>query len=142
MSLPTPTRSVPKSTHTIIRSKVQALQLGDGNGFRSWNYLEAVIQFFPSATTSTSVCLDTGCGSTLADKDWILSQVPRSDIKSMDNSLHVSGIGTATHLSKDFIHVPFYFPGMDNNSKPVLAEIRRVKRGPFGRGVEGKNAGW
>lgn len=88
MSLPTPTRSVPKSTHTIIRSKVQALQLGDGNGFRSWNYLEAGIQFFPSATTSTSVCLDTGCGSTLADKDWILSQVPRSEIKSKDNPLH------------------------------------------------------
>lgn len=142
MSLPTPTRSVPKSTHTIIRSKVQALQLGDGNGFRSWNYLEAGIQFFPSATTSTSLCLDTGCGSTLADRDWILSQVPRSEIKSMDNPLHVSGIGTATHLSKDFIHVPFYFSGMDNNGKPVLAEIRRVKRGPFGRGVEGKNAGW
>ena len=35
MVLPTPTRSIPKLTHTIIRSKVQALQLGDGNGFRS-----------------------------------------------------------------------------------------------------------
>ena len=125
MALPTPTRSVPKSTHTIIRSKVQGLQLGDGNGFRNWSYLEAVIQFFPSATTSTSVCLDTDCGFTLADKDWILSQVPCSEIKSMDNPLHVRGIGTATHLSKDFIHVPFYFPGMDNNGKPVLAEIRR-----------------
>lgn len=123
--LPATTRRPPKSAHTIVQSKVQASQLGDGNGFRSWNYLEAVIQFFPSASTSTSVCLDTGCGSTLADKDWIMSQIPRSEIKSMANPLHVRGIGAATHLSKDYIHVPFYFPGTNNDGKPVLAEIRR-----------------
>lgn len=123
--LPATTRWPPKSAHTIVQSKVQASQLGDGNGFRSWNYLEAVIQFFPSASTSTSVCLDTGCGSTLADKDWIMSQIPRSEIKSMANPLHVRGIGAATHLSKDYIHIPFYFPGTSNDGKPVLAEIRR-----------------
>ena len=94
-----PIQSISKLIHTIIRSKVQGLQLGDGNRFRSWNYLEAIIQFFPSAKILTSVYLDTGCSSTLADKDWILSQVPRSKIRSMDNPLHVRGIGTATHLS-------------------------------------------
>lgn len=92
MVLSIPTRSVPKLTHTIIQSKIQKLQLGDGNRFRSWNYLEAVLQFFSSATTLTSVYLDTSCGSILANKDWILSQVLRSKIKFMDNSLYVRSI--------------------------------------------------
>lgn len=65
------------------------------------------------------------CGFILADKDWILSQVLRNKVKSMTSFLHVKSIGTAIHLSKNFIHIPFYFFGTNNNSKSVLAEIKQ-----------------
>lgn len=34
-------------------------------------------------------------------------------------------MSVTTHLSKDFIYMLFYFPKIGNNSKPVLAKIRR-----------------
>lgn len=43
----------------------------------------------------------------------------------MANPLYVKSINAATHLSKDYIHVSFYFSGTNNDSKPVLAKIRK-----------------
>ena len=43
----------------------------------------------------------------------------------MTSPLHVRDIGTITHFSKDFIYMSFYFPRKNDNSKPVLAEIKR-----------------
>lgn len=123
--LPAITQWLLKSAHTIAQFKIQTLQLGDGNGFQSWNYLEAVIQFFSLASTLTSICLDTGYGSMLADKDWIMSQIPCSKIKSMANPLYVKGIGATTHLLKDYIHILFSFLGTSNDGKPVLAKMGR-----------------
>lgn len=34
-------------------------------------------------------------------------------------------MSVTTYLSKDFIYMLFYFPKISNNSKPVLAKIRR-----------------
>lgn len=34
-------------------------------------------------------------------------------------------MSVTTHFSKDFIYMLFYFPKISNNSKPVLAKIRR-----------------
>lgn len=43
----------------------------------------------------------------------------------MANPLHIRGIATATYFLKNYIYVPFYFPRINNDSKPVLAEIKR-----------------
>ena len=75
-----------------MKSSSDITALGNGNGFRHWNYLEAQIQFSPSASESTSIYLDTGCGSTLADEAWIISQIPESEIQHMEIPLRVRGI--------------------------------------------------
>lgn len=43
----------------------------------------------------------------------------------MTNPLYIRGINATIYLLKNFIHISFYFPKINNNSKSVLAEISK-----------------
>lgn len=59
------------------------------------------------------------------DKNWILSQILYSKIKFIVNLFYIKSIGIATHFSKNFIYIFFNFFKINNDSKPVLAKIKR-----------------
>lgn len=109
----------------VVRSSSDITALGDGNGFRHWNYLEAQIQFSTSALESTSICLDTSCGSTLAYEAWILSQIPESEIQHIEVPLQVRGIGSNSHITNRYVFTPIFFPAIDEAGQAILAEIQR-----------------
>lgn len=107
-----------------MRSSLDITALENDNNFCHWNYLEAQIQFSPSALESTNICLDTGCGSTLADEAWILSQIPKSEIQHMEVLLQVQGIGSNLHITSKYVFTLIYFLAVDEAGQAILAEIK------------------
>lgn len=114
----------PQDKVAIITSMASTSDQGSGLGFRSWNFLQAFIKLIP-LMKAILVCLDTGCGATLADRSWILTILPNVQIKKMDTALRVKGIGPTTHESMEFIVIPVYFPGTTKNGVKALASITR-----------------
>lgn len=114
----------PRRQPLVVRSSLDITALENNNNFCQWNYLEAQIQFSPSALESTNICLDTGCGSTLADEAWILSQIPKSEIQHMEVLLQVQGIGSNLHITSKYVFTLIYFLAVDEAGQAILAEIK------------------
>ena len=124
LDAPRPTSPIP-----IITSKSVVPAMGSGLAFRGWTYATAAVTLVPwvlslEADPSSTACLDTGCGVTLVDKDWLLRQLPDQKIKEMSTPLKVRGIGTSKHESAQFAEVSLFLPGESNEGQRVYASIR------------------
>ena len=73
------------TTPIIVTSKASTENLGFGLGFRSWNFIEGAVKFTPEGP-STDCCLDTDCGSTLGDREWISRDIPNAKGSSYGKS--------------------------------------------------------
>lgn len=74
--------------------------------------------------TGVTACLDTGCGVTLVDKDWLLRQLPDQKIKEMSTPLKVRGIGASKHESAQFAELSLFLPGENNKGQKVYASFK------------------
>ena len=103
--------------------------MGSGLAFRGWTYATAAVTLLPQvlpleSDLSATACLDTGCGMTLVDKDWLLRQLPNQKIKEMSTPLKVRGIGASKYESTQFAELSLFLPGKDNKGQKVYAFIR------------------
>ena len=101
---------------------------GSGLAFRVWNYVTTSITFDPAALPSPtdpdgSVCLDTGCGVTLVDRDWLTKKLPSQKISMIPVPLKVRGIGASKHESGHFALTMLYIPGTNEKGREVYASI-------------------
>ena len=71
-----------------------------------------------------TTCLDTGCGVTLVNKDWLLCQLSDQKIKEMSIFLKVRGMGTLKHKSAQVVEVSLFFLGESNKRQKVYSFIR------------------
>lgn len=74
--------------------------------------------------SSATACLNTGCGITFVDKDWLLRQLPNQKIKGMSIPLKIRGIGTSKHKSAQFVEVSLFLPGESNKGQKVYISVR------------------
>lgn len=69
------------------------------------------------------VCLDTGCGVTLVDRNWLAMKLPSKKISTMPVPLKVMGIGVSKHELRYFALTTLYFPGTNEKGREVYASI-------------------
>ena len=98
--------------------------IGTGLAFRGWNYAHIPVRLLPTATDE-EVCIDTGCGVTLAEKPWLLSLLPNVSIRRMSKSLRVKGLGSAMHDTDQYVLTPMLIPGIKEDGTRVLCRILR-----------------
>ena len=103
--------------------------MGSGLAFQGWTYTTAAVTLVPRVLPlkrdpSATACLNTGCGVTLVDKNWLLRQLPDQKIKEMSTPLKVRGIGTSKYKSAQFAEVALFLPGESNKGQKVYASIR------------------
>ncbi len=118
----------PSSARPILKSTAKLSAPGSGLAFSGWNYVTTSITFDPAALPSPadpdgSVCLDTGCGVTLVDRDWLTKKLPSQKISTMPVPLKVRGIGASKHESGHFALTTLYIPGTDEKGREVYASI-------------------
>lgn len=116
------------STRPILKSTAKLSAPGSGLAFRVWNYVTTSITFDPAALPSPtnpdgSMCLDTGCGVTLMDKNWLIKKFPSQKISTIPVLLKVRGIGASEHESGQFALTMLYIPGIDEKGRKVYASI-------------------
>lgn len=118
------TGSSPSSTRPILKSTAKLSAPGSGLALRGWSYVTTFITFDPTALPSLtdlngSVCLDTGYGVTLVDRDWLAKKLSSQTISIMPVLLKVRGIGTSKHESGDFALITIYISGIDEKDCEV-----------------------
>jgi len=69
------------------------------------------------------VYMDTGCLITLINRKWLQSNKLELPIYIMAKLLPIRGIGTRKVQSQEYVILTIYFPGIDKDSKQVLAKI-------------------
>ena len=97
--------------------------IGTGYSFRNWHYVTAKVKLSATATPEP-ICLDTGCSVTLIDKDFLLSQSPDIEIRTMSSPITVRGIGSSKHLTAEYVVTPILFTG-ERDGKPMEARFMR-----------------
>lgn len=110
-----PTSATPTSLIPIIELKAVVPTMGLGLAFRGWSYATAAVTLvlqvlLLKSDSSTTACLDTGCGVTLVDKTWLLRQLSQQKIKEMSTPSKVRGIGSSKHKSAQFAEVSLFLP--------------------------------
>ena len=151
-SAPTQSQSttVPRARGTarIVESTASTSGLGSGMAFRLWNFASTSVSldketfkdFDYDAPVNTSAapltseeasptshtgCIDTGCGPTLIDREWLKRQLPDVKIHKMAVALKVRGIGSSRHKTDEYITEPLYFPALSKADEGIIACIRR-----------------
>lgn len=112
------------SSIEIVESSATDRPIGTGFSFRGWNYARFSLRFQPTSKDEEG-CADTGTGVTLADKSWMLRQIPDLEIKKMSSSLRVKGLGSSMHNTDEYVLVPMYLPAKKEDGVKVLCCIRR-----------------
>ncbi len=103
--------------------------MSSGLAFRGWTYATAAVTLVPQvlpleSDPSAMACLDTGCGVTLVDKDWLLRRLPGQKIKEMSTPLKVRGIGASRHESNQFAELSLFFPRENTEGEMIYASIK------------------
>lgn len=119
----------PSSSIPIVMSKAIHQSLGSGLGFRGWTYATASITLTlehlpPSSDPDFTACLDTGCGVTFVDRDWLLKRLPHQKISTISILLKVRGIGASKHESAEFPALSLYFPGKNDAEQLVYIALK------------------
>ena len=95
--------------------------IGTGQSFRKWRYARCDTMLRPDAQAQ-KICADTGCGVTLADREFIKEALPGAEFRHMATAIEVSGIGSDKHQTKEYLISPIFFPSKTTNGKDVLAK--------------------
>lgn len=119
----------PPSPITIVKSNAIIPLLESGLAFQGWTYTTTSITLVPHLLSpdldpAATACLDTGCGVTLIDKEWLLSHLLHQKISTISTLLNVREIGTSKHKSVQFAALSLYFPGKDETGQRVYASIK------------------
>jgi hypothetical protein len=111
----------------VIESDTDSRQdLGAGLGFRGWTYVKvAITPNIDDPATSTDICADTGCSITLANRAWVKQFYPEVDFRKRATQVLVRGLGKGRHRTSDYVTLPFYLGGTDNQGRPAFAHFRR-----------------
>jgi hypothetical protein len=100
---------------------------GTGYAFRTFNYLEMPVRL-SKESEDTWVCLDTGAGMSLVDREWLAKACPDATILTRTSSVSVRGIDNRTQKTSSYVVLQISIPGHHNNGENGtvnLAEIRR-----------------
>ncbi len=108
----------------VVESNASRADIGSGVAFRGWTYAQIAVRLDPTGK-DFHVCSDTGASVTLIDRAWLLSEIPNVEISKMAFPVSVRGLGTSRHQTDEYVLVPFYCPGVDENGQKALACIRR-----------------
>lgn len=116
------------SARPILKSTVRLSALWSGLAFKDQNYVTISITFKPAALPSptdpdNSVCLNTSCGITLVDRDWLTKKLLSQRISTMPVPLKIRGIGASKHESGQFVLTMLYIPGTDEIGREVYTSI-------------------
>jgi hypothetical protein len=95
--------------------------VGTGYAFRGYKYAEVRIRSSPEEEDQW-VCVDSGCGMTMADEAWIKSNFPQVHIASMRNAVKVQGIASDSHSTNDYTVIKVVMPAVRDN-RTVLVEL-------------------
>ena len=137
-----------RGTAKIVESTASTSGLGSGMAFRSWNFASTSVSLDKetfkdfdydapvnasaapltseeASPTSHTGCIDTGCGPTLIDREWLKRQLPDVKIHKMAVALKVRGIGSSRHKTDEYITEPLYFPALSKADESIIACIRR-----------------
>ena len=112
------------SVEIVDSDATDRTNVGTGLAFRGWNYAHILVRMLLTAIDE-EVCIDTGCGVTLADKPWLLALLPEVEIRRMPKALRVKGLGTAMHDTDEYVLVPMYLPAVKQDGTRVLCRIVR-----------------
>ena len=104
----------------IIESSASKNELGSGFCFRPWNYTYIMFKIKPEHE-ATDACLDTGCGVSLIDRNWLKKTHADTTILRMASPLKVRGVGTNKYETDEFAILPIYLPGKDKDGQDILA---------------------
>jgi hypothetical protein len=98
---------------------------GTGYGFRTFNHLEMPVRL-SKHSDDTWVCLDTGAGMSLVDRQWLTENCPDAMILTRTSSVSVRGIDNRTQKTSSYVVLQLFVPGYDTTDNRIkLAEIRR-----------------
>lgn len=119
----------PSSPISIITSNYVVPAMGSGLAFQGWTYATAAVIFFsqvlPLELDSSAIAwLDTGCGVTLINKNWLLQRLLYQKIKEISTSLKVREIRVSRHESNQFAELSLFFPGENGEREMVYASIK------------------
>ena len=81
-----------------------------GYSFRSWRYARIQASIVKDKPTD-EYCLDSGTTMSIADRSYVLSQLPEVTIHRTSESVRVRGIGTKWHDTSEYVLLDFYIPG-------------------------------
>lgn len=103
--------------------------MGSSLAFQGWTYTTIAVTLVPwvlslETDPSATICLNTGCGVTFVNKNWLLRQLPYLKIKEISTPLKIREIRTSKHKSAQFAEVSFFFPGKSDKGQKVYASIR------------------
>jgi hypothetical protein len=98
---------------------------GTGYGFRHYNYLEMQARLSKHGP-DTWICLDTGAGMSLIDREWLKQMCPDALILTRASGVSVRGIDNKSQQTSSYVVLQLFIPGYDkDNGQIKLAEIRR-----------------
>jgi transposase InsO family protein len=95
--------------------------VGTGYAFRGYRYAEARVR---AAVDSEDqwVCIDSGCGMTMADDNWLRTNFPEAHIARMQQPIKVQGIASEAHRSELFTVIKIMMPAVQQR-KTIFVEL-------------------
>ncbi|RKF71225.1 hypothetical protein GcC1_104010, partial [Golovinomyces cichoracearum] len=85
------------------------------------DYAQMQLRLNSPQNETYSVCLDTGCGMSLTDREFLRSLCPTIEIQNMKKGMKVKDLGSKLYDASQFIEMDFYLP----TSKGIIAHFRR-----------------
>lgn len=67
--------------------------------------------------------MDTKCGTTLIDQDWLKAQLSKAKILKMATLLKIRGVGTSKQETDEYVFEVLYFPAISNKSQYMVVYI-------------------
>jgi predicted nucleic acid-binding Zn ribbon protein len=121
---PTPNDATKEHDPEVVKSTAP-VTFGTGYGFRTYNYLEMPVRLTKHGTDDW-ICLDTGAGMSLIDRQWLQDNCPEATILTRATNVSVRGIDNQVQKTSNYVVLQVYIPGHDAADGQIkLAEIRR-----------------
>jgi hypothetical protein len=121
---PKPNDPAAENDPEVVKSTAPAT-FGTGYGFRTYNFLEMRVRLAKYGPDSW-ICLDTGAGMSLVDKQWLLEMCPEAMVLTRASSVSVRGIDNKVQKTSNYVVLQVYIPGYDKqDGKTRFAEVRR-----------------
>lgn len=118
----------PFSSIPIAMSKAIDQSLGSSLKFKGWTYVTASITLMPehlpmNSNLDFTAYLDTSCGVTFVEQNWLLKCLTHQKISTMSTLLKVRGIGVSKYKSAKFTALSSYFLGKNDAEELVYTAL-------------------